>query len=1246
MKLCLSSQMKHTFSKKILRILTLTGFTILLVAVGLFAAYHNPFSKNSTSSVTQPVEAQTSVRLEDGPPCDAPAVEGDINQGRRLHLNPPDIAPGDFYKLDVAAEFNKDCLKGAIAVPYGGFSDGTVEFDVEKLWNTMDTIMRGNITSDLGTEHSEFALYDNDITPTNSTPHAIQDFPSSCNVIFLRRQEGFRDNTIRDEDRLNYGSYCCQNGWGTSEYLTNPNDSKDISGETEPGENVTNNRSPEPDEDGDPRNGYTGYMTAHETIQWTNSQTLIDSPQQAIPSTTVSVAFKYRIPWPGLLFKHLTPAGGGDIAYYQSQARGGFIDNEKGNGVWDAAPGNCDGSQTVVFPFTPPSGESDWVIPVAHPCPAATPKTDENGQFAWGHDEPFQDSNHNGVYDCPDPNNEATCEKFSDTGNGYGGSGDTWTDSVPSLGGTVDPELIFNRQFLEIAGSPRVGTVARAVHMIFYPVTNIEIRGLYQQYTPSECPCRPADGRNPEEKPDFDPCQAVYQDTFNPELCGVCGANQPLLNGGETSYPANAYCEDTVPRTTNFRWPPFSLSTIGLKWEVSGHSITQLFDSVLKDAGVRTSVVLSAAPLSPQQGETVIFTAAPQSFSDQAENNYFAWTINDYSQQGLAAGATERIEKDHYLAPPDFIYTDPTTGIRTVNKETRTFFFAPTRPPQVDSDNDGLDDNWERRYFGSLDPKPNDDSDDDGRAASDYASSAKDLIPGDDSAQSYAKNGRYIQIVPGIWLVRGDKTKQFIAPQNFNPEWTKRPDNYKGFTNVEEYVWGTNPVDADTDDDGYTDGVDILGMHQYKMSYVNPHDLKDPERDKVGVITLGNVNAGDDRSKAPLAQLACSSKIIFTGNGESPQVYLLPNPALPTPGQPLTITALLASQDSRAGFLTYDWYVNGRQVVTSAPGQNTLQLTAQDTQSFQPGTYVDVRVVAINTNQAQKTFGQRIEQTKSILMGLNYESLLVYQPAGKLIYPTASNKDFDQGPVHINRSDDVTISLTNVWPDKAVTDNLYIEWQADGIVQTAKAAGRGSGKGGSFVNFTFTPRDFLPDGVTDSDVVNKVLPVIARVVDTRSQHEILRVSLKFVYNNPLLGIKQSVSADGKSVVLEADAQHLADASKLQYVWKVNGIPVDTGQNTGKITLPLLQASLGKTVELTVSNIGGKFTKELSARADVTLASLHLPWQKQFALSVWNFIHAIPQYARMFLLFTFILTVIFFGLYGLYRFILQRYDATS
>jgi hypothetical protein len=1264
--------MKQNPLKIILKSLLVVLATISAAVVAFLFSQGGILRSEFTHQKVAQVDAATFP--ENGPPCNAALVDGDVYQGRRLDIDVPNLGINQTAEVDVAQEYNKTCLNGLFSDEelHGGFSTATIEYDVNNLlnsWATMDRALAQGAPEGIegmkeGFELMEVAVWDGDL---ETNPHAADDFPFSCNSIYSRRREGRRDDgQPRIQDRASLGSYCCANGWGTEEYLYNPAEAHINEGADEFDGGFKNwfENSPEPDADGDPRNGYSGTMTGHYTLRWDLTDQAVDITFEKIPATHMMKNFTFFLPWPGLLFKHLTPTGQG-LDFYQNNAVRGFMtDSQKGNGVWDGADapaGNCDASKAIPLPGKEWDDNKDgknWVEPIAYPCPPGTPEYDNAGHFAWYHDEPFVDENNNGKYDDGEP--------FQDTGNGYGpsdesGGADTWTYDAGSgsIDNTVAPELTFNRQLIDFADtpSPKSNGLPYAPITRFYPLTNIHIRGVFEAYTQTQCNCRPDDrldeGVSPSGQP-YHGCQATFGDFFDPTACGFCGSNQPILNGGSSENSLNArgyqqaYCEDSVPRTTDVRWPPFTLSTTDFRWELSSSSVGELFDTVLKDTGNLPSINIATTPLAPAKGDSVNVLAIPISFFQTPQNMYFAWTINGLSEQGIVAGAEERV--DEHKAPPDFTEIAPPSpelpsGATFVHKETRQFYFAPKRTPKNDSNGDGMDDAWEMRYFGKLDVNPVADPDADGFAAKDFASIRPSIFVDGEHPQSkatYAQQGRFIYITPGVWWTKNGRDT-FIPPEDFNPEWFPGPDVAPGLTNIEEYVWGTNPTDPDTDDDGFPDGADLVGVGQMSWSYTNQIGATDANRDKVGVIVMGKGNAANQQTAEPLTQIVCVDKTVYPAANDNLGLTLNFTPSIPAPGEELRIQALSKNPDIKEGFLTYDWKINGVDKVSGGQGQNELVLSANDTKSLVSGQLLRVEVTAYNNNPHQGSYGAVGTTTTSIPIGVAYDSLEVKQN-DKTIFPFPSDQVSDQtrikalttqlkNGIDINRSDDVSIAITNVWSNE-VANNLYFEWKVDDLVQNGKNPGKGSGTGSGYTNFTFNPQSFLPNGLTSEDAYPKNIEVIGRAVDINTQKEVFNIDLKFNYAQPGISVSESGEGDS-SVALSADIPQTASIDGLYYNWKIAGKTVAEGKGKSKIKLSYLQASTAPIVELTVSNIGGVVTHEVTASTKVHLSKLSLTLKQRIAYSIYGFFMKVPH-STLALFYDFLIAnAVFLVLFGLY-----------
>jgi hypothetical protein len=109
--------------------------------------------------------------------------------------------------------------------------------------------------------------------------------------------------------------------------------------------------------------------------------------------------------------------------------------------------------------------------------------------------------------------------------------------------------------------------------------------------------------------------------------------------------------------------------------------------------------------------------------------------------------------------------------------------------PNVDSDNDGLPDPWEIKYFGNLDMGPNDDPDEDDLSNSEEFEAGTDPTNAD---------------TDGDGLTDGEEVNEYgTDPLN-------RDTDADGLSDGDEInVYGTDPLSSDTDGDGLPDGYEV-----------------------------------------------------------------------------------------------------------------------------------------------------------------------------------------------------------------------------------------------------------------------------------------------------------------------------------------------------------------------------------------------------------------------------------------------------
>lgn len=210
------------------------------------------------------------------------------------------------------------------------------------------------------------------------------------------------------------------------------------------------------------------------------------------------------------------------------------------------------------------------------------------------------------------------------------------------------------------------------------------------------------------------------------------------------------------------------------------------------------NVDLRVATKSPAQGAEFTINAVPLRYSSGLSKLLFGWASKlpnkkFVSQQGLVAGGRELTEAD----VKDFNFpTGSQTNLDSCRRITRTV----ANPRVNDTDNDGMDDNWEKRYAPNGDIrnfKPEDDPDNDGIDLTD--------------PMILAQNNKPLEDSDGLPIPSPDA----YDGSRVTPDTTAKSAPGDGlFTNMEEYIWGTNPEDSDTDDDGFPDEADIVGLGQ------------------------------------------------------------------------------------------------------------------------------------------------------------------------------------------------------------------------------------------------------------------------------------------------------------------------------------------------------------------------------------------------------------------------------------------------
>ncbi|EKD46159.1 MAG: hypothetical protein ACD_68C00126G0001, partial [uncultured bacterium] len=133
------------------------------------------------------------------------------------------------------------------------------------------------------------------------------------------------------------------------------------------------------------------------------------------------------------------------------------------------------------------------------------------------------------------------------------------------------------------------------------------------------------------------------------------------------------------------------------------------------------------------------------------------------------------------------------------------------------------------------------------------------------------------------------------------------------FTNFEEYVYGTDPFNADSDGDGFLDEADVSGRGGISLNVVLDGQSNDQFKFTGHVLGLSNSwqqgkRENDDRHSRYF--LAEAHGTVALSAGPAMEIKLVA-PELAVTGKPVLVKAIVNNSEGTADALIYDWYLDG-----------------------------------------------------------------------------------------------------------------------------------------------------------------------------------------------------------------------------------------------------------------------------------------------------------------------------------------------
>lgn len=606
-------------------------------------------------------------------------------------------------------------------------------------------------------------------------------------------------------------------------------------------------------------------------------------------------------------------------------------------------------------------------------------------------------------------------------------------------------------------------------------------------------------------------CKGVPEDAYSSKLTG-----DGTSGGFEISIPKE------WPALLHAPIPTWTFPLGHIDW--GANNFTDFLNSLgfsTQSEGGPPILNIQTAMFSVNEGDTVELQAEASNFKSPLNKIEYAWWnvkkngTNEtlYSLNGVVAGGEA-------FGPQDVPVSNGTRcGVAT-------------RKPLKDVDGDSMDDEWELRYapHGDISAfKPNDDPDKDGFVSHDFQQN---------------DTGEFLQVAPDSQAKNG---KKFVTGDG-------------EFTNLEEYLWGTNPYDADTDDDGYADEADVSGVAQNDLKYLPPDILGQSQTIEVDAMGESMLKGLNENLVTAIVGYRVDIPTLLQQNV---RVDVISNSASPQLGEKFRVQAISSGTTANIGNLQYEWSITSNDVPVglNTQGGPCALLGFNDAVecNFPSGSIAAGQRVIFAVKIFDPKLGIRAEGSTSVPIGSSVvvttnPTLIPQYP----IDPTGEQPVAPQGNLQVGeRWVEITANLTEGSPE-----NYTFEWYVDDgrigigcskapLTFTGKAEPTGIGICGVGTNILYY------HAMENNSHVYKInVRVFDKINGDRLANEYINVytdptpmpypGKATIGSQSLLRTSSDTVMPNQNIVVSALNVETSETHTYQYVWSVDGQVVANG----------------------------------------------------------------------------------------------------